>query len=201
MFLVPLSPMAGAATVYAKRLLQQRGAGCAHESRIINVRDMRLSEGVEWALHCCSVLASVPPPRVLPAAKLAELHGVPGPYLAKHLQALSHAGIVESVPGPKGGYRLARPATQIAVLDVVLAVDGPDPAFTCTEIRQRGPHACAPSAYRATCGIARVMWDAEEAWRASLRDRTIADLVSLALLGAPPKQLAASAVWIREVMR
>ena len=160
-----------------------------------------MSQGVEWALHCCSVLASVPPPRVLPAAKLAELHGIPGPYLAKHLQALSQAGIVESVPGPKGGYRLARPAAAITVLDVVLAVDGADTAFTCTEIRQRGPNACEPSAYGAPCGIARVMWEAEDAWRASLRAHTIADLVGLALRGAPPKQLAAGAVWIREVMR
>ena len=44
------------------------------------------------------------------ATRLAEYHGVPAPYLAKHLQALSRAGIVESSPGPRGGYRLARPA-------------------------------------------------------------------------------------------
>jgi Rrf2 family protein len=138
----------------------------------------------------------------VPAAKLAEYHEIPGPYLAKHLQALSQAGIVESVPGPKGGYRLARPANQITVLDVVLAVDGADAAFTCTEIRQCGPAACAPSAYRGTtCGIARVMWAAEDAWRASLREQTIADLLGMALREAPPKQLAAGAAWIQEVVR
>jgi len=108
---------------------------------------MRLSQGVEWALHCCSVLAGVPPERTLPSARLAELHEVPPAYLAKHLQALSAAGIVESVPGPKGGYRLARSAEEITVLDVVLAVEGDQPAFVCTEIRQCGPGACPPSAY------------------------------------------------------
>ena len=162
---------------------------------------MRLSQGVEWALHSCSVLASLPPSRVLPAAKLAELYEVPGAYLAKHLQALSQAGIVESVPGPKGGYRLARPAADITVLDVVLAVDGVDAAFTCTEIRQCGPGECDPSQYSGACGIARIMWAAEDAWRASLRAHTIADLLGLAMREAPPQKLAATAVWMQEVIR
>src|SRR5919197_900673 len=71
------------------------------------IRIMKLSEGVEWALHCCTVLALVPEDRALPAARLAEFHGVPTAYLAKHLQALSRAGVIESVPGQRGGYRLA----------------------------------------------------------------------------------------------
>jgi DNA-binding IscR family transcriptional regulator len=88
------------------------------------------------------------------------------------------------------------------VLDVVLAVDGAEPAFTCTEIRQCGPAACAPSAYRGTtCGIARVMWAAEDAWRQSSRAVTVADLLDDALRNAPPKQLAAGAAWIQEVIR
>jgi DNA-binding IscR family transcriptional regulator len=53
-----------------------------------------------------------------------------------------------------------RLADRISVLDVVLAVDGSEPAFECTEIRQCGPSACAPSAYRTPCGITRVMWAA-----------------------------------------
>jgi Rrf2 family protein len=162
---------------------------------------MRLSQGVEWALHCCSVLAGLPPATVMPAAKLAELHDVAPAYLAKHLQALSGAGIVESVPGPRGGYRLARPAAAITVLDVVLAVEGDDTAFVCTEIRQCGPAACAPSAYPKPCGIARIMWAAEDAWRRSLREHTVADLLAGALRESPPKQLAASAAWIQEVIR
>jgi Rrf2 family protein len=162
---------------------------------------MRLSQGVEWALHCCSILAAVPPANVVPSARLAELHDVPPAYLAKQLQALSVAGIVESLPGPRGGYRLARAARDITVLDVVLAVEGDEPAFTCTEIRQCGPGACAPSAYRGPCGIARIMWDAEDAWRAELARHTIADLLDGALRNTPPSQLAAGAAFIQEVLR
>ena len=60
---------------------------------------MRMSDGVEWALHVSAVLVAVPPDKGLTAAKLAEFHGVPGAYLAKHLQALTRAGVFEAVPG------------------------------------------------------------------------------------------------------
>jgi Rrf2 family protein len=160
-----------------------------------------MSQGVEWALHCCSVLAGVAPTRVMPAAKLAEYHDVPPAYLAKHLQALSQAGIVESVPGARGGYRLARPADEITVLDVVLAVDGEESAFTCTEIRQCAPGACEPSAYKGACGVARIMWAAEDAWRRSLAEHTIAELLGIALTEAPRQQLLVGARWIEEATR
>jgi DNA-binding IscR family transcriptional regulator len=60
---------------------------------------VKLGEGVEWAVHSCTVLALVPPHSAMPAARLAELHGVPPAYLAKHLQQLSAAGLIESVTG------------------------------------------------------------------------------------------------------
>lgn len=158
-----------------------------------------MSDGVEWALHCCTVLATLPSDRALPAAKLAELHDLPPAYLAKHLQALAAAGIAESVPGPRGGYRLARPPAAISLLDVVTAVDGIERAFRCAEIRQQGPAAGPPSAYRRPCGIARAMWRAEDAWRAELRATTVADLVAELLVTVPPALLQAGAEWVQQV--
>lgn len=162
---------------------------------------MRLSQGVEWAVHSCTVLASVPADRALPAAKLAEFHGVPGAYLAKHLQALSAAEIVTSVPGPLGGYRLARTAEEITLLDIVLAVDGDESSFVCTEIRQRGPAGCKATAYPKPCGIARAMWAAEVAWRDALQAQTVADIVASMFEEAPREGFAKGAVWLREVIR
>ena len=98
---------------------------------------MRMSDGVEWGVHCATILGALPEGAVLSAARLAEYHGVPAPYLAKHLQALTRAGVFVAVPGPKGGYRLARPSAEVTVLDIVEAVDGSQPAFRCTEIRRR----------------------------------------------------------------
>ncbi|GAA0467940.1 transcriptional regulator [Paractinoplanes deccanensis] len=135
---------------------------------------MKMSGGVEWALHCTVVLNAAERP--VPAARLAELHDVSGSYLAKQLQALSRAGIIRSAQGHAGGYELARPATAITVLDVVEAVDGPQPAFLCTEIRQRGPLATPAEACEKPCAISRAMSAADQAWRASLRAVTIADL-------------------------
>ncbi|MFI1097664.1 RrF2 family transcriptional regulator [Streptomyces sp. NPDC020917] len=135
---------------------------------------MKLSGGVEWALHCCVVLTTTAEP--VPAVRLAELHDVSGSYLAKQLQALSRAGLVTSVQGKAGGYVLTRPPEQITVLDVVTAVDGAQPAFVCTEIRQRGPLAAAPEACTRPCAITRAMAAADAAWRAALRDVSVADL-------------------------
>lgn len=163
---------------------------------------MRLSEGVEWAVHCCTVLAFVPDEEALPAAKLAELHDVPGPYLAKHLQALTRAGITASSPGPRGGFRLARPAEDITLLDVVVAIDGNDPAFTCTEIRQNGPQ-CEPRVdYErlGPCAIASAMWRAEDAWRRELRAVSMADLTRTLLHTVPSEQLGVSAVWLQDAI-
>src|SRR5690242_16280528 len=116
---------------------------------------MRMSGGVEWALHCCVALTTSSRP--VPAARLAELHDVSGSYLAKQLQSLSRAGLVRSVQGKAGGYALTRDPESITVLDVVLAIEGQRPAFVCTEIRQRGPLACPPESCTTPCAIARAM--------------------------------------------
>lgn len=161
---------------------------------------MKLSDGVEWAVHVATLLAVLPPAAALPAARLAEFHGVPAAYLAKHLQALSRAGILESVQGVGGGYRLARPAADITVLDVVEAIDGTEPAFRCTEIRRRGPNARPDREYALPCAIDRVMRSADTVWRASLRAVTVADLVRTVAQDAPPAALASGAQWLKGVM-
>jgi Rrf2 family protein len=162
---------------------------------------MRISEGVEWGVHCCTLLAVLAPGQTLAAPKLAEYHGVPPAYLAKHLQALSRAGLVESVPGPRGGYRLAKAADDISMLDVVEAIEGSDPAFRCSEIRQRGPAAVGRSKYRNPCGIARVMLAAEDSYKAELRSHSIADLIRHVVEESPPESLARGAAWIRSTAR
>lgn len=156
-----------------------------------------MSEGVEQAIHCCSVLSFLGPGEALPAARLAEFHGVQPSYLAKHLQSLVRSGVCESIPGPRGGFRLARPAAEVSLLDVVLAVDGDERAFRCAEIRQRGPAARPVSGRRPPCGIAAAMWQAEEAWRTELSAVTLADIGTDLAATVAPEQLVASAVWLR----
>ena len=59
------------------------------------------------------------------AKAIAERQGIPLRFLEHILSALRHAGLVESSRGAHGGYRLAKPAEDIRVGDVIQAVDGP----------------------------------------------------------------------------
>jgi len=64
------------------------------------------------------------------AKAIADRQGIPLRFLEQILSALKHAGLVESSRGAHGGYRLAKPAEDIRVGDVVQAVDGPITANT-----------------------------------------------------------------------
>ncbi|KNY14482.1 MULTISPECIES: RrF2 family transcriptional regulator [unclassified Shinella] len=139
---------------------------------------MKLSDGVEQAIHSVTMLSGLSADGVLSAAALAEFHGVSPSYLLKHLQALSGAGIVQTLPGPKGGYRLARPPEKITLLDIVLAVEGAGPAFRCNEIRRRGPNPLPAHLLTKPCGINAAMLRAEQAYRAELRRVSIADILA-----------------------
>jgi len=152
-------------------------------------------------VHACVLLAVLPDGAALPAARLAEYHGVPSAYLAKHLQSLARADVLETVKGPRGGYRLARPAAEITVLDVVEAIDGDEPAFRCTEIRRRGPSAVPAREYRLPCGIHQVFSRADDAWRAELAAATIADLVVGVVNEAPRPALEKAARWLDDAVR
>jgi Rrf2 family protein len=153
---------------------------------------MRLSQGVEWALHCTLMLAQAEPGTVAPRRALAGFYDLPEAYLAKHLKSLVQAGVLTATSGPHGGFRLARPAAGITVLDVVNAIEGTAPLFTCTEIRQRG--GCAVPAEKCTtpCVVARVMHDADHAWRRSLQSVTLAELAAQ----LPGAAVARTRAWI-----
>ncbi|MGK6316266.1 RrF2 family transcriptional regulator [Neorhizobium sp. DT-125] len=139
---------------------------------------MKLGDGVEQAIHCVTMLSRLSEGGVLSAAALAEFHGVSTSYLLKHMQALSGAGLVDTVPGPKGGYRLAKTPEEITLLDIVLAVEGPAPAFRCAEIRQRGPNPLPGRYFAKPCGINAAMLKAEKAYRAELAKVSIADILA-----------------------
>lgn len=149
---------------------------------------MKMSEGVEWALHSCVNLAWSGPDRAVPAARLAAWHDLPAAYLNKQLQALARAGILTSSPGPRGGFRLARPLAAVSLMDVVAAVEGPEKAFRCAEIRRQGPGAGEPApdgADAADCAIAHAMTRAELAWRRALAAQNLDEIRQQAERQAP----------------
>lgn len=142
---------------------------------------MKMSAGVEWALHCCLTLAWLAGEDPVPTSILAAAFDVPPHYLNKFLQALVRAGVLTSVAGAKGGFALAKSPKDVSLLDVVMAIEGDDWAFRCTEIRQQGAGCNAHKReFVRPCGIAAAMRKAEEAWRDELARQTLADLVQSA---------------------
>jgi len=141
-----------------------------------------IGTGIEYALHCLLWIAG---PIEQPASSrdLAEIQGISPAFLKKIFPKLEKAGIVEALGGIRGGYRLARPAEDISVLDVVDAVEGRKPLFDCQEIRGR----CAlfegePPEWSAqgVCGIHAVMLRAEKVLRDELSRTSLAALLGRA---------------------
>lgn len=157
---------------------------------------MILRSQVEWALHCCAILSGLPEGRYLSTKALAELHGLPKEYLSKALQSLSQSGLVHTTLGPSGGYRLAKPAAEITFLDIVEAVEGSGRTFVCNNIRTNNP--CRPKGYceDGPCAIARVMWQADEAWRATLRGVTLSALGQVLESEIPPQIWKDTSDWV-----
>ncbi|MFG1815861.1 RrF2 family transcriptional regulator [Kribbella sp. NPDC049174] len=138
---------------------------------------MKMNEGVEWAMHSCVNLSWVPGEAVT-AKRLAAFYDLPTAYLNKQLQALTRAGILSSVSGPKGGFQLARDPRNISLLDIVVAIDGADDSFRCAEILKDGPGADPHADYRKTCLVSQAMRAAELNYRRELASQSIADIVA-----------------------
>jgi Rrf2 family protein len=86
---------------------------------------VRITAKTDYALRACAHLAAVTPGARAKADEIARAEGVPLEFLENILRTLRRAGVVEAQRGSEGGYRLARPAGEIAVVDVVRAVDSP----------------------------------------------------------------------------
>jgi Rrf2 family protein len=157
---------------------------------------MVLKSQVEWALHCCAILAGLPADKYLATKDLAELHGLPKEYLSKALQSLSQAKLVTSTLGPSGGYRLAKSPADITFLDIVEAIEGKQSTFVCTEIRKNNPCRKAGTREGKACAVARVMWGADQAWRAHLKATTLAQLAETLAQEIPQPLYENTFAWV-----
>jgi Rrf2 family protein len=148
---------------------------------------VKLPVSTEWVLHCAATLAQLDPGSSASTTQLAQYFDLPAAYLAKQLKALVKAGVLGSTTGPQGGFRLARSAAEITLLQIVEAVDGTSPPYECREIRQQGQGALSAAECRSTCILAVKMAEAHEAWRLSLTGVTLADILSALPPSAPDR--------------
>ncbi len=157
---------------------------------------MKISKGVEWAAHACTLLAILPEGWSLSAEALAEYHDVPPAYMAKQMQALSRAEIIISQRGAVGGYRLAKSPGEVSLWDIMEAIEGRGSAFRCTEIRQNGPCGAKASDCKNLCGIASAFLTAEKAFRRVLSKITLIDSINDAAQQSNPEKAAKIVDWL-----
>jgi Rrf2 family protein len=86
---------------------------------------MRISAKADYAVRAVAELAAADGDKPVKAERLATAQGIPLNFLENILGELRHAGVVRSHRGADGGFRLAKPAAEITVADVIRAVEGP----------------------------------------------------------------------------
>jgi FeS assembly SUF system regulator len=101
---------------------------------------MRLSSLADYAVVMMAAAARHCGQAQINAGQLAEETGIPLPTVQKLVSKLSHAGLLRSVRGAGGGFKLARPAAAVTLADVIEAIEGPIALTSCVET---GRHDCA----------------------------------------------------------
>ena len=131
---------------------------------------MRVSAKVDYALRALTELAAAPPGYVT-AERLATAQEIPLKFLENILLELRRAEIVASQRGAVGGYRLAKPAGEISLADVIRAVEGP-----IATVRGARPEDVE---YQGSAAGLRDVWiDLRASMRGVLEETSLEDLVS-----------------------
>jgi Rrf2 family protein len=86
---------------------------------------VRISAKVDYAVRAVVELAAVSDEKPVKAERIATAQGIPLNFLENILGELRHSGIVRSHRGAEGGFRLAKPANEVTVADIIRAVEGP----------------------------------------------------------------------------
>ena len=133
---------------------------------------------MDYALRAMSELAAANAPRTV--EQLSDAQRIPHKYLESILGELRRTGLLRSQRGPEGGYRLARPADNISIADVIRALDG-----ELANVRGSRPENLA---YIGSAAALQNVWIALRASeRAILEGVTLAHVVN----GEMPKPVAA----------
>lgn len=136
------------------------------------LRLLPLSRECEYAFKAMAHLAGADD--VVSVRRLAAEQRLPENYLYKVFGDLKKAGLVKSQRGSVRGFRLARPAETITVLDIVTACDGPLDTTTCVLDGQR------PCEAKSGCPLHCQWTDLARQVEAALSELSLADLVEIA---------------------
>jgi Rrf2 family protein len=86
---------------------------------------MKLTRATSYAIHAVVFMAVQKEDKPIASHLIAQARNIPERFLLKVLKPLVSAQVLLSIKGPNGGYRLAKAANEITMLEVLEAVDGP----------------------------------------------------------------------------
>jgi Rrf2 family protein len=131
---------------------------------------LRFSRTADYGLRATLEVARAQG-RLVPRRELSRVTGAPLSVLAQPLAALARAEVLDAQAGPRGGYRLARPARDISVYDVVLAIDGEGRTERC--VLHEG--VCS---WEGACPFHAVLAKAQERFTDTLRSTSLEDVLT-----------------------
>jgi Rrf2 family protein len=134
---------------------------------------MKVSAQEEYGLRCLVQLATLGEGDFLTLGQLAGREGISQANAGKVLWILNKAGLVTSNRGTKGGYRLARPAEEIRLSEVIKVLDGDELASHCKSFAG----VLDSCVHTSDCGIRPVLASLHDAVRQALSGITLAQLV------------------------
>jgi len=136
-----------------------------------------IRQNTSYALRALLHMATADQQDAFSAEQLAQVAGTTTDFMQKIMQSLRQAGIVTSQRGPSGGFRLARPPETIALLDVIVAVQGPIAISRCAlglDLCDRSP----------LCPLRGAWTQAQQLIEQSLSQTTLAQVVASASVAA-----------------
>jgi Rrf2 family protein len=131
---------------------------------------MKLTHAAELAVRGALVLAEEYGQGPVPLAEICRRRELPREYLTKIFSSLSRAGLLKPIRGKGGGFVLAREPSEITLLEVIEAVEGPIILNFC----QHDPPQCE----RDDCPVRPVWSDLQDHIRTTLGSRTLGDFVA-----------------------
>jgi Rrf2 family protein len=134
---------------------------------------MKVSAQEEYGLRCLLQLASLPKGETLTLPQIAAREGLSQANVGKLLWILNKAGLVASTRGTKGGYRLARPAKEIRLSEVIKVLDGDVLAGHCKSYTG----VLDSCVHTGNCGIRPVIVGLHDVVEQALSGITLAQLV------------------------
>jgi Rrf2 family protein len=150
---------------------------------------VRVSAKADYAVRAVAELATVPAGEYLKADELARRQDIPRHFLDNILTDLRRAGIVATLRGAEGGSRLARPAREITIADVMRATEGPLAAVRDVRPEKLSYEGAATSLPKVWVGV-------RASLRAVLEQVTIADVVADRLPRSVTRLLDDPDAWV-----